>query len=353
MAEPGRTERATPRKKSEVRGRGQVAKSTEVNTVLVLLFGFLVIKWSSIKMYHLLSYNMRHFLSEAHKLSISPENATTVIGFLLYQVLIIAAPVMGACFLAALIAGLSQAGFLLTFYPIQPQLQRLNPIAGFSRLFSPQALVEILRSTIKVCVVGVVVYYTLWNKLPVLANLWHMETSQSFLTVGTLVYDLGMRIIWTLLVIAILDYAYQKYTFEESLKMTKEEVKEETKQSEGDPQVRSRIRQKQREITRRRMMAAVPKAQVVVTNPTHYAVALQYTEAMEAPQVVAKGAGFLALKIKEIAEANKVPVLQNPPIAQTLYKTVEIGQFVPQALYHAVAEIIAYVYKVKGGVPKN
>lgn len=353
MAEPGRTEKATPRRRGEARQRGQVAKSMEVNTVLVLLLGFLVVKWSSVPMYNLLSANMRDFLSNAHSMSFSAENTPTILSYLLYLVLKITAPVMGACFLGGLIAGFSQAGFLMTFAAIKPQFSKLNPIAGFSRFFTAQALVELLRSTIKFIVVAFVVYITLRNKLPVLVDMWHMEARQAFFTIAGIVYALSIRIILTMLVIAILDYMYQRYSFEESLKMTKEEVKEEMKQSEGDPMVRGRIRQKQREITRRRMMAAVPEAQVVVTNPTHYAVALKYTESMDAPKVIAKGAGFIALKIKEVAETNRIPIMQNPPIAQTLYKTVDIGQFVPPALYHAVAEIIAYVYKVKGGVPKE
>lgn len=353
MAEPGRTEQATPRRRSEARRRGQTAKSTEVNTALVLLFGFLVLKWSSVHMYSYMSANMRRFLSEAYLIRFSQDNLPSISGHLFYQILLIVAPVMGACFLGALIAGLSQAGFLITFEAIKPNLNRLNPIAGIQKLFSPRALVELLRSSIKVVVIGFIVYSMLKNKLPVLADLWHMEGRQAFLTIADIVYSLGIRIIMAVLVIAVLDYIYQRYDFEQSLRMTKEEVKEEFKQQEGDPAIRGRIRQRQREIARRRMMAAVPEAQVVVTNPTHYAVALKYTESMDAPRVVAKGAGFVALKIKEIAETHKVVIMQNPSIAQTLYKTVEIGQFVPPDLYNAVAEIIAYVYKIKGGVPKE
>lgn len=353
MAEPGRTEQATPRRRGEARQRGQVAKSMEVNTVLVLLLGFLVIKWSSVPMYNLLSANMREFLSNAYRMSFSVESTPSIITYLLYQILKITAPIMGACFLGGLIAGFSQAGFLMTFVPLKPQFSKLNPITGLSRFFNPQMLIELLKSTIKFIVVAFVVYMTLRNKLPVLVDMWHMEARQAFFTIGGIVYLLSIRIILTMLVIAVLDYIYQRYSFEQNLKMTKEEVKEEMRQSEGDPMVKGRIRQKQREITRRRMMAAVPEAQVVVTNPTHYAVALKYTESMEAPKVIAKGSGFIALKIKEVAETNRIPIMQNPPIAQTLYKTVDIGQFVPPGLYHAVAEIIAYVYKVKGGVPKE
>jgi flagellar biosynthetic protein FlhB len=244
------------------------------------------------------------------------------------------------------VASAAQVGFLWTTQPLVPDLGRFNPAAGLSRLFGPRGLVEAVKALLKVLVVGWVVYTAVRARLPDLVALGTLPTPHLLTLLGTLLYTLALRVSLVFLVIALLDYAYQRWDYEKSLKMSKEEIKQEHKQSEGDPLIKGAIRQRQRDAARKRMMQDVPKADVVITNPTHVAIALAYdVGAMRAPQVLAKGQDELAARIRELAAEHDIPFVENPPLARTLYKQVEIGQEIPAALYAAVAEVLAYVYE--------
>jgi len=241
-----------------------------------------------------------------------------------------------------------QVGWVISFKPFNFDLSRMNPVSGLKKIISMRSLVELLKGILKASLFAWVIYMALRDKLPVAVSAMQLSLTEGALQLWNLLWGLAMRLAAMLLVIGILDYGYQKWDFEKSIKMSKQEVKEEHKQMEGDPQIKSKIRQKQRELAKKRMMASVPKADVVITNPTTIAVALMYErEIMAAPQIVAKGKGVIARKIREVAEEHKIPIIENKPLAWALYESAEIGDEVPEKLYRGVAEILAMVYKLK------
>jgi flagellar biosynthetic protein FlhB len=343
-----KTEAATPHKREEVRKEGQVAKSGEIGTTLIILVGFYVIK-AALTFAIERIYNLaRHILSQAAAWNGTADYVYSLYLLVLKEALIVVLPVFAALFVVGFAAQAVQVGFMFNLNLIKPQFNRINPLEGFKRLFSKRALVEFLKSVLKIAVVGWIVYSQVRQRIPWLANLASVDITHSFLLISNSVFSVVQMIGMTLLILAVTDYFYQRWEFEKNIRMTKQEIKEEFKQTEGDPLIRSRIRQKQREIASRRMMQAVPTADVVITNPTHYAVALLYqADKMAAPEVVAKGAGLIALKIRETAEEHGVPTVENPPLARSLYKSVEIGQQIPAELYPAVAEVLAFVYRLK------
>jgi flagellar biosynthetic protein FlhB len=257
-------------------------------------------------------------------------------------------PVLACVFLAAVFVNVVQVGFLMAPKRIKPDLKKISPLNGFKRWFSMHTLVEAAKNIGKLLVVGAVAYFTVraaWPDLPKLAD---MDTAGIVLAILAVCFDIFWRSVLAMAVLAFLDWAYQKWEFEKNLKMSKQEVKDEYKQTEGDPRVRARIRSIQREQAKKRMMAGIPNADVVVTNPVHLAVALAYHMGeMDAPEVVAKGANRVAEKIKEIARQNGIPIIEDKPLAQALYKAVEVGQAIPADLYEATATILAHVYRLK------
>jgi flagellar biosynthetic protein FlhB len=261
------------------------------------------------------------------------------------------APFLIVVYAAAVLGNVIQFGFLFSWEPIMPKLNKLNPIQGMSRFFSLRSLTEIIKFVVKVLPVGFIVYRAIKKEVPFIMPL----ADQSVLEIGAYMGKTAIRIMlrssWVLLVLAILDYAYQRWEHQKGLKMTKHEVKDEMKQQEGDPQVKGRIRRVQREWARRRMMEAVPKADVVITNPVQLAIAISYNnETMAAPEVVAKGADIVADRIRQIARSHGIPVVENKPLARALFREVEIGKRIPVALYKAVAEVLAYVYRLKNRI---
>ncbi len=346
MPREDRTEAATPKRRQEARRHGQVARSVEVNSAAVLLatLGALGI-WGP-SMFECLRAAMSDFLGKllsGH--DVSPSALSTLATTSLAAAGRAAGPVVAAGFAAGLAANLAQVGFFFTAEPLAPRLSRLDPVAGLARLFSGRALAELAKSAAKVAVIGYYGYTGLRRDYPVLVATSAMEPAQILLTTASITLRTGFRIWVALAVLSALDYAYQRWEFLASLRMTKQEVKEELRETEGDPLLRARIRARQRQIATHRMMQEVPKADVVVTNPVSLAVALKYDPAtMKAPRVVAKGARLLAQRIRELAIANNVPVVENKPLAQALYKAVDIGRDIPAHLYRAVAEILAYVY---------
>lgn len=348
MSLEDRTEEATPRRRQEARDEGQVARSMEVNAAAVLISGLLILKATGGKIGASLQEVMVQSLGSFPKHDIAPTDVRASAVQLSVKIGLAIAPLVFGVMVVGVISNVAQVGLRFSPKVFQIKGARLNPFQGIVGMFSARACVELGKALAKISVIGVVIYSYLRDKAPEIAGLVGANYTITCKTIGEITYQLFLRTALVLLVIAAIDYIYQRKQHEKQIKMTKQEVKEDTKRSEGDPQVKGKIRAKQREIAQRRMMAEVPKADVVVTNPTHFAVALKYDSAKsDAPQVVAKGMDYLAQKIKAIAQENNVPLVENVQLARTLYATVEVGDEIPSDLYQAVAEILAYVYKLK------
>jgi flagellar biosynthetic protein FlhB len=329
-----------------------VARSREFGSVSVLLASLIAFYFYGAKFLLHLSDLMQWLLRLPGTSILRGESQETTLINLLFQIEVrlvpILAPVVLLMAVFAILANVGQVGFLLTTEPLKPDLNKLNPINGFQNLFSLKSLIELIKSLLKMGVIGYIAYVTIRQELPRLPLLSTMSTGGIFSFICRVSFRLILRSAIALLIMAILDYVYQRYELNKSLMMTKEEVKEEMKQAEGDPMVRGRIRKAQHRIARQRMMNRVPQADVIITNPQHLAVALQYeAKDMAAPRVIAKGAGLIAQKIKEIAKEHGIPLVEDKPLAQLLYKTIEIGESIPPHLYQAVAEILAYVYRLR------
>jgi flagellar biosynthetic protein FlhB len=268
---------------------------------------------------------------------------------LMVEGLIIMAPIFILVMLIAIVGNYAQIGFMFIGSPLVPKFDKINPISGFKRIFSMRTVMDFLKSTFKLLIIGFAVYTTLMAQKTKLLGLGHAPLESTFSFIGTITLGLGVKIGAILVVLAIFDFIYQKYEHEKSLKMSKQDIKDEYKKSEGDPLIKGKIRAKQRQMAMQRMMQEVPKADVIITNPTHFAVALRYdAKNMQAPTVIAKGADYMALKIKEIAKQNGVLTMENKPLARAIFAQVEIGEAIPAELFQAVAEVLAYVYKMKG-----
>jgi flagellar biosynthetic protein FlhB len=344
-----RTERATPRKREQAREKGQVARSADISSVCVLLAGVLALYFFSHHLYRGLAAAIRSGLSFDRITEFSSAGCLQLCSTVLLRFLVMLLPVMGAVFLAALAANLIQVGFHLSGQALAPRLDKLSVSKGFGRLFSLRSLVELVKSLLKLGIVGGVAYLAVKGQSAGLLSLYDMSPNAitAFILGAALKLFLWVGLIMAL--VAALDYGFQRWKFEQELKMTKQEVNEEAKQAEGDPQIKARIRSIQQQAARKRMMQALPQADVVVTNPTHLAVAIKYDPlSMGAPQVVAKGAGAVAARIRQLAAGYGIPVVENKALARNLYKTVEPGREIPSELYRAVAELLAYVYRLKG-----
>ena len=343
-----RTEQASPRRREEARKKGQVARSQEVVSVAILLACATLLYFSSTWMLDRMMDLMRWAFRESGSTVIHINTVQSIAVIWLYKLFIVLTPLFLTIVAAGLLANYLQFGFLFSTEAVQFDLSKLDPIRGFQRLLSLKSLVELIKSLIKFTVVSCVVYFTMKNEIEGLIPLMDESVWGILVYIGRIMFRIVITTSWVLIVLAILDYLYQRWEFEKGLKMSKQEVKDEFKQTEGDPLVKARIKRIQREQARKRMMAKVPKADVVITNPVHLAVALEYDGGrMIAPRVVAKGAGVIAENIKEIALEHGVPVVENKPVAQLLYKIVNIDEFIPEYLYRAVAEILAYVYSLK------
>ena len=264
------------------------------------------------------------------------------------EVLTLVLPIMLAVLVAGMAGNIVQIGFLFTSKPFVPKVEKLNPIKGIKKVFSLKSLVEVIKAIFKFLFIGLIAFLVLNKEMASFPSLMQLSVGEILEFVGDVAFDICFYVCLGLVFMAAVDFAYQKWQHQKNLRMTKQEIKDESKQSEGDPKVKGRIRQIQMETARRRMMEQVPKADVVITNPTHLAVCLKYThEKMAAPQVIAKGADFIALKIRKIEEENQIPIVENKPLARTLFKGVDLGGYVPVNLYRAVAEVLAYVYRLK------
>ena len=343
-----KTEAPTPRRLQEARDKGDVAKSQEVPSAAVLLAGLLTLYLLSDYMLEHFSLMLKHYLGSLHSTTIVPANMTMLTRESMEYTVLLTGPLMAVVMLVALGANLAQVGVLFAAEKLTPDLNKLNPIQGFSNLFSKQTAAQTVKSIAKIAIIGFVAYIEVKKALPGILPLMDQQPIEILGFMGHVAFWIFLKAALIICLLAAADYAFQRWQFMEKMKMTKHELKEEAKQSEGDPLVRGRIKSIQREMARRRMMAEVPSADVVITNPTHIAVALRYDNLkMAAPEVVAKGAGLIAQRIKEIAGEHNIPRVEDKPLARTLYKSVEIGQPIPENLYQAVAEVLAYVYSLK------
>lgn len=349
-----KTEEPTAKKLSDARKEGQVAKSTELVTGASLLTLFLVIKLFSGYMGSkfmegfVVNYNYIGLYSEEN---FSYKTMTGILAEAAKIILFAALPVLIAAFLVSFVINVVQVKWEPTAKPLMPKFSRLNPVSGFKRMFSLDKLVELLKAILKIGIIVYICYSTLINQWEIILELYEYSLMQGLGMILEVITDLGIKISALFVALGFLDLLYQKYKFKKDLRMTKQEVKDEFKQQEGDPQVKGKIKSKMQEVSRRRMMQSVPEADVVITNPTHLAVALRYDrEKEEAPVVVAKGADYLAEKIKEVARENKVEIVENKPLARMLYHNVEIMSQIPPQLYQMVAEILAEVYKIKNKI---
>ncbi|MDR0764412.1 MAG: flagellar biosynthesis protein FlhB [Synergistaceae bacterium] len=344
-----RTESATPKKRSKTREEGKVAKSQDLSASVVIIVGLLTINSLGDRIWDDLITLFREEARYIASPSMSGDGWWVRPAFLAGKSLLFGWLPLGLlCTVFAVAILVYQVGFVITTKPLAINLGHFNPISGLKRIFSLRTLFELAKGMLKASLLLGVLYLALRNERDLMLSIISFSLDDGVMIIMGKVWDLAMRMAVFLLIIAIADYAYQKWEFEKSIKMSKHEIKEEFKQSEGDPLIKRRIRQKQRELARSRMMSDVPKADVVVTNPTHIAIAIQYDQqTMSAPVIVAKGTDFIARKIKEIAAEHDIPIVENKPLARALMKQVEIGESIPEELYLAVAEVLAFVYRLK------
>jgi flagellar biosynthetic protein FlhB len=344
MAGDEKTEKPTPRRLSEARKKGNIAKSTDINTAVVLLVGVVLVKMQFTSIGQRMTELTHEALGNLPKEDLTTTSLMAIFLHLGLQYALIVGPILLTLLVAGLVTNYVQVGVLFTTEPITPKLEKINPIPGFKRLFSRRSAIETLKAILKMGVVGYLAYKVLYDNYAQLTATVMADRASMAVLFGSIAWEIAWKAVMTLLVFGILDYFYQRWEHEKGLKMTKQEIKDESKQSEGDPMVKGRIRRLQREAARRRMMTEVPKATVVITNPTHFAIALKYErDGMEAPKCVAKGMDHVAQKIKEIAAENDVPMVENVPLARALYKKVEVDEEIPEDMYSAVAEILVMV----------
>jgi len=343
-----KTEQPTPKKRQELKEKGEVAKSKELPSVAVLLAALISLSLFGSFMYnHILIVMKGAFsLSSIHNFN-TPEFlkfAQNIIG----RFIILLSPLFAAIFITAILSNVMQVGFILSGESITPKLSKIDPIKGFGRLFSKQAFMEFIKSLLKLTIVGGIAYLTVKSEMKNFALLSDMQLNSIFVYILKIFFKIFIRCSLAMIILVVIDYAFQRWEFENRIKMTKQEVKDEFKKSEGDPLIKSRIKSIQMEMARKRMMQDVPEADVVITNPTHFAVALKYDSSiMNAPKVIAKGSRKIAEKIKDVASKHGIPILENKELARNLYSLVEVGQEIPPALYQTIAELLAYVYRLK------
>ena len=349
MARPEQTEKPTPKRRQEARQRGQVPRSQELPgaviffAVVLLMYGLFNRAIAGVE-----SSVQTAFAHAGTHQDPNIHTAQTLLVRAMAPYLPLLMLLFGVAFALGILANVGQFGFVFSAKPLQPSFSKINPITGFARLFSKQILVNLGKQILKLSAVAVILYQAVSQNLGFLAQVGQ-TTPQMFLTMlVNVIFSIAWKYGLLLVVIGILDHIWMRYQYEDSLKMTKQEVKDEWRQSEGNPEAKAALKRRQREFARRRMMAAIPRATVVVTNPTHFAVALEWNELqMEAPVVTAKGADLLAKRIRQLAQEHGVPIMENPPLARTLYEKVELDQAIPPNLYAAVAQVIAFVFKLK------
>lgn len=342
-----RTEQPTPKKLEEAKDRGQVAKSTEVNSVSILIAGMLAFKGGSALFGRTLNNFMVTTYHDSSFIQITPESLPSQMMVFVKVFATLVLPVMGAIVLAAVGSNLAQVGFIIAKKALIPKFNRISPLSGIKRMFSSRSLVEMLKGILKIVILGIIGFLVLDRHKEAFLILPHQTVAEILSFLGSVLYEMTLKIGIALLIMAAADYAYQKYQHIKELKMSKQEVRDEHKQYEGDPQVKQRIRSEQMRMARNRMFQDIPEATVVVTNPTHIAIALKYEphSSADAPKVIAKGKRKVAERIKEVAREHDIPIIENKPLARGLFEACEIGMEIPAAFYQAVAEILSQIYQ--------
>ena len=348
-----KTEPASQKKLDDARKKGQVAKSKEI-----VNSGFLVIIFAFLQMYvGTLGEGFVDFFRTIYNVipryASDPRNvnmgiALTVLGEAFIKIILLTAPIFAMAFVIYFVGDLVQVKWKITGETLKPKFSNLSPLNGFKRMFSKQSIINLLKSVAIVGICIYIVYTKIIENIYAIYGLYDVTLAQAIVYCGQLTFEIATQISVVYLVVGVIDYIFQKKKFKDDMMMTKQEVKDEYKQSEGDPQVKGQIRRKMREVSQRRMMQKLPEADVVITNPTHFAVAIKYDLAVaKAPVVIAKGEDFLALKIKEKAREHNIEIVENKPLARALYQSVDIDEEIPQELYQAVAEVLAFVYNTK------
>lgn len=343
-----KTEDPTARRLQDARQKGDVMRSMEIPSAAVLICGLLALYSMKGYLFERLLMTLRHYLSNIHIITVSKENMIPIALEASYFLAMIVAPVMLVILLAALISNYAQVGVLFTTEKMVPKYEKIDPIKGVQRMFSMQTLANSIKSILKLVVVGWVAYVEIKKNLGGLLPLMDQQPMAIFIFYARVSFWIFLKAALIIALLAIFDWIFQRWQFMKKMKMTKQEVKEEAKMTEGDPYVKGRIRSIQQEMARKRMMAEVPEADVVVTNPTRLAIAIRYdSSSMAAPKVVAKGAGVIAQRIKDIAREHGVPQVEDKPLARALFKSVDIGDEIPAHLFQAVAEVLAHVYNLR------
>lgn len=350
-----KTEEATPKKLKDAREEGRVAKSNELNTGVSLLGLFAVLKLYLGAMGNsFLSVFKEYFkyIGDYTRQDYSSGIMLAMVRNVFVRVLLIALPVYAVSIVIAIAINIYQVKWEVSSKPLKPKLSKINPISGFKKIISMDKLFELVKSLIKIGVIMYITYSTLKDQWKLILSLYDYTLLNAIVKLGDIVTSLGLKISAIFVIIGVADLIYQKMKFKKDLRMTKQEVKDEFKQSEGDPQIKGKIRSKMQEASRARMMQKLPEADVVITNPTHLAVAIKYDRSINsAPVVIAKGADYLAMRIKEIARENDIVIVENKPLARMLYHNVDIDTEIPQELYQMVAEVLVYVYELKHEIP--
>ncbi len=347
FASDDKTEEATPKKKSDARKKGQIPKSKEIGLALTLLASTIVLVTLGGYVGNELKNTLIVFLNNYLTIALDYNSVKKITFIVVWRIGIIYLPIVLPIMLMGILASFLQTGALITTEPLKPDMSKLNPLSGLKRMFSMKTLMELFKDLAIVTVVGIVGYKFIKSNYTYILTLGELNVAAILAAVGKLTVSIFFRITIIMIIISLIDYIFQRFQYNKDLRMTKQEIKEEYKQDEGDPQVKGKIKQKQREMAMKRMMQEVPKATVVVTNPTHIAIALKYIEGQNAPVVAAKGTDRVALKIKDIAKENDVPVIENKPLARLMYEKLDLDEEIPMDMYQTVAEILALVYKIK------
>ncbi len=344
-----KTEKATQHRRGQERKKGNIFQSRDIVLVFSLLVMIISLQLYAPYLLDTVKKGVASFIDKGSYINIISEQTLTELTIeIIITIAIAVFPLLLLSMLASVVATAAQTKMLVNWSAIGPKLSKINPISGLKNMFSLNSVVTLVKNLLKMVILAVVTYFTLIDEIPTISNLIDMSVEQSLAFFGDMVLSLFITLIIIFAGIAVLDFFYQRYDYEKKIRMSKDDIKEEYKQTEGDPKIKSRRKRKQMEMSRTRMMQAVPSADVIIRNPTHYAIALSYNaKENPAPIVVAKGADYLALKIIEVAEENDVVVTENKPLARSLYESVEIDHPIPESFYVAVAEVLAVVYNIK------
>ena len=345
-----KTEEPTAKRIQDAEGKGNFAHSRELTSAFVLLSAILAFAIAG-------AYSTRHLMATWHNLfsqihTVEPniEDMQLLLVWVMDNSFTVLSPILFSIMLGGVVANLVQTGGIrFSSHPLLPRFHKMNPLNGFKRMFSRTALMELFKSVFKVALISLISYFTIKGRFDEIPPMMGLSVGQILVFIGEVSLEIMIKVLVAMIFLGFIDYIFQRFTYLKNLRMTKQEVKDERKDTEGNPQIKQRIRSAQLEMMKRRMMSAFPDADVVITNPTHISVAIQYDQQnSDAPVVVAKGKGVVAENIRELAKQHDIPIVEDKPLARLLHKTVEIGQGIPANLYKAVAEILAYVYRLKG-----